>query len=490
MTVRAPSPLDLGIKSLIVKRDVVPVTLLEEEGFSARHLNTTYCGRHKKFTLYDSLENYRNFEERLRDFLGAGGSQWQKLRFYIEKHKPKVLLIDPVGFPSFSATRKVAEIVKKMNPETKVGVFSEEDSHISISSTPVYSFFLKDENIDFVIKGDAEKKIVETVKNILFGESLSDVSGLAIRERGRIKTTENSNRITNLNDLPVPDMNLVIEKDKHPPIAFTWIKESRGCKYNCSFCSSGKPFKLRSPENVIKEIEYMYNEFGTREFNFQGSSFLHNKNWTKRFCKLLRESEAKIMFSCRSNVDQLDGDILDLLSSLGCFSILTGIESGSKKILQEMKKPQNVNQIQEKEVVEKCRSVKDRGINLSTGWVMGYPSETKEDLKDTINLLKKVNPDFFRPQFLVPIPKTELYSKLKKQGLIKDQKFDKYLHSEINVKTEIEEGFLRKVWKKYARISDIKAKKELLRRYARPRNIYLKGQEYKKFILERLKPCL
>lgn len=486
---RVPVPLDTGARILVRVPDVVLATVLEREGFRTRFLNTTYCGKHRKLTVFPKFKDYKRFDVIMEEFLEAKGPQWKKLKTNLYQYNPKVLLLHPSTFESFSATIKTAKIAKKLLPEVKIGVISC-DPNTYLSATPLQEFFLSGEDIDFIVKGDIyndlnHEKVVEVVERLISKGNLEGITGLVIKQNEEIIDTGSTSDIQDFESLPLPDMNLLIEENKHPPPSFSCIKLSKGCKYNCKFCSNReKPFIKRSPEDALEQIEYLQENYGTSEFHFYCSSMLHDKKWTRRLCNLLKQSSVDIMFDCYANIHQIEKDMLQKLKSVGCTSIKVGLESGSEKILETMDKAHK-GKLGKEKTIEKCNIVKDLGISLSAGFVVGYPEETKRDITETLHLLRKIDPDHYYLHLLTPLPGTNQYKKYKKEELLKDVTFDKYTVKEINVETKIDEKILMDIWGKYTKLSDFLLRKDKIKQRLEPRNLRLKIKSYLNYISRR-----
>ena len=214
---------------------------------------------------------------------------------------------------------------------------------------------------------------------------------------------------------------------KNYPIAPIII--TRGCPFACTYCAgylvSGKKIRHRSIDKVIEEIEVLYHKYGIREIHIEDDNFTFYHDLVYEFCKKLKEHNLNISWTCPNGVrlDSLDKELLLTMKEAGLYSISVGIESGSDKILKDMKK----NLTKEK-IREKIELIKDCGLEVSGFFIIGYPTETKKDIMDTINFagsldLKRAGFSLFKP-----FPGTEATRQLVEKGELKEMSDEDWAH--------------------------------------------------------------
>ena len=276
--------------------------------------------------------------------------------------------------------------------------------------------------------------MLEKIENGIDSATLKDIPGLAWRENGIVNLNKQAYP-GNLDALGLPAWDL-IHPEKYPeaqhgaffknfPIAPIMI--TRGCPYSCTFCAggliSGKKIRKRSIGNVIKEIRMLYDDYGIREFHIVDDNFTVDKKYAKEL--LLKIIELKLDISLATpngvRVDALDEELLSLFKKAGLYIISLGIESGSDRMLQLMKKDLTVSRV--KRVVDMIRSFK---IDIAGFFIMGLPQETISDIRKTMELSLKL--DLIRANFFtyLPFPGTESYRDLEKKGELNNVDWERF----------------------------------------------------------------
>jgi radical SAM superfamily enzyme YgiQ (UPF0313 family) len=284
--------------------------------------------------------------------------------------------------------------------------------------------------------GEGEEIFLELVRAVSNSKDLKNIKGIVYREDGIIKVNGRKEIISELDSLPFPDRELVdlrLYKNTHPTKIIrrdfkniTEIITARGCPYNCTFCAGHEVFgftvRFRSPENVIKEIEECRKKFKTNHITFLDNTFTLKKERVKTICKYLKEGN--FTFDCNSRVDTVDEEIINIMKESGCEKISFGIESGSQRILDLINKKTNISQI--KKTISLAKKVKIPVIE-GTAMIGSHPTETREEVKMTFNLLKELDLDYVVVEVIVPYPGTSTYYEMEKRGLIKNKDWEKYV---------------------------------------------------------------
>ncbi len=290
--------------------------------------------------------------------------------------------------------KKIARQFKSLNPNGKTilgGI------HASMIPEDVKS------NFDQIVLGEAENIIVDILSN-KFKEKT--VSGAPIQD---------------LDSLPFPNFNLIKGWKK---IKFKrWpVMTSRGCPYNCNFCSVtamfGRKYRTRSPESVMKEIS-QYNE---GNIFFIDDHFSVNPEETFQLLDLMLKSRFSRPWSAqiRTNVTK-NSKLIAKMKEAGCFMLYFGFESPNPRTLEEIQKSQTVEDIE--------RSIKichENDIMILGMFMIGADSDTPDDFKLLSKFCKKQKIDFFQVAALTPLPGTPLYEKLKKEDRILHTNWDHY----------------------------------------------------------------
>ncbi|MFH1473791.1 MAG: radical SAM protein [Candidatus Aenigmatarchaeota archaeon] len=333
------------------------------------------------------------------------------------ENKLKELNSEFIGFsiqtPIAEDGLRAVEIARKVSPNSKIIVGG---AHATVATKSL----LENENIDFVVVGEGEKALLKIV------------SGQA---SGKIVQGEH---IENLDELPFPKRELMNYEEYLKIGRSMELMVSRGCPFNCIFCQPtqrklfGNKVRTRSPENVIEEIKYIIEKYGKNFiFFFLDDTFTWNEEWLEKFCNMVKPF--KISWSCLTRVNSVDEKKLKMMKGSGCIYIAYGIESGSQKILNFMRKGITVEQIK-----EAFKLTHKTGILCYAFIIIGTPTETKEDLEMTVDLIKEIHPDGIQISIMTPLIGTDLdnYCSERKIGNIKNLSDYHYSMNNYPIKLE------------------------------------------------------
>lgn len=203
----------------------------------------------------------------------------------------------------------------------------------------------------------------------------------------------------------------------------------RGCPYQCSYCQPaenavfGKPFRIRDPWDVVQELEYLYEKYQYHSITFWDDTFTFSREFVMQFCGLFSESKAynhgrpEIIICSRADIICNKPDMIKSLAEIGVNWIVIGLETGSQRLLDFIRKGTTVEQ--NIRSVEIC---KQYGINVYATIMLGLPTETKEETQMTVDMINKSLPTFVSPFWYVPIPGTGLYNFCDDNDLILNKK--------------------------------------------------------------------
>jgi len=269
---------------------------------------------------------------------------------------------------------------------------------------------------DYVVRGEGELTLLELIRALDEGADLGAVKGVSLRlADGSIQCAPDRERITDLDTLPLPAFDLLPELKTHymPPLntierlpAFS-IVASRGCPAHCAFCDKCV-FESRvtrhSPEYILRLIRSLYHDYGMRYLLFDDDNLLLNKNHLFQLLDLLEGSGMDLRFTCQSRVDTISEEKLVRLERAGCRQILYGVESGSQKVLDAMRKGITVRQVE-----DAVRMTKRAGIAVFAFFIHGFPGETRETLEETLALIRRCDFDDIGVFPFTPIPGSAVY---------------------------------------------------------------------------------
>ena len=377
---------------------------------------------------------------------------YEKIANQVEKINPPVVGVT-AGTSTIKSALKYLELIKKNVPEV-----------LTVIGGPHTTFMpyetLKDsEYLDVVVMGEGEETMVElTDHSIKNNQNIADIKGIVYRDSssGKLKTTEKRSLIKDLDSIPFPARHLVPFSDYDATQDQTGgIITSRGCVYNCNYCSSslimGKKFRSRSPNNVVDEIEELIDTYHINDIGFMDDTFMLNKKRASEIADEIKTRDLDISFVASSRVDRVDKDLLENLKSSGLKTIYYGVESGSQRILDLMKKG-----ITLKNVEDAVRIAKDVNLDVLTSFILGYPGETEEDMDKTIDFSTKLDSDYCQYSILTPFPGTPIYDDLIEKNLIDNDEWNKYTvlkpilkYSEIGLSKKMVERKLATAYLKF-----------------------------------------
>jgi anaerobic magnesium-protoporphyrin IX monomethyl ester cyclase len=350
--------------------------------------------------------------------------QAQKLTFTdfeheISKHQPKVVGVTSTTL-TYKSALKIAEIAKQVHPDclTLLG-----GCHATFWDNKALE---ECHALDIVVRKEGEYTLLEIMDRLKEGRGFHDVLGITCRGNGEIIRNSDRPYIENLDDLPFPAYHLFpLEAFKKFGKVIFPVLASRGCVYWCDFCTAvrmfGRKHRVRSPKNVVDEIEFVSNKFGNDQFSFYDDLFTSNHSWVKEICREIRKRKLKIKWDFETRLDMISEELLLEMRKAGCIAIWLSLESGSQLLLDAMGKGFKIDQ-----TIRAFKWARDVGMMTIANVILGFPGETKESAWETVKLVKRVNPDDVGYNIATPYPGTPMYDYVKKMGWLKIHDFDRY----------------------------------------------------------------
>ena len=334
-------------------------------------------------------------------------TQVEKLTYEQIGEKIKEINPDVAGITAMTFTIidviETAKTIKKINPEIKIILGG---PHVIIYPEETIDI----PEIDFVIMGEGEKPIKQLLENINNPEKLKQIKGLVFKLNNEIINNGVADPIENLDTLPFPARHLTPFKKYFsvvsPNAPVTTMFTSRGCPYKCLFCDRptfGKGFKPRSARSVVNEMEQCQ-KMGIKEIFIYDDTFAIDKQRVLDICLEVKKRNINIAWDIRTRVNTVDEEILKALKEAGCQRIHYGVEAGTTKILNVLRKGITLEQVE-----TAFKLTEQAGIQTAGYFMIGSPTETKEDILQTIKFMKKINPDYIHVTITTPFPATDLY---------------------------------------------------------------------------------
>ncbi|UCG54863.1 MAG: radical SAM protein [Dehalococcoidia bacterium] len=349
---------------------------------------------------------------------------------YIHDYQPSLIGIGCLFCGQFPAVLSFSKKIKEESKEIKIAIGG---IHPTTYPTEILA---NCPSIDFVALGEGEITMVELVDSLESGrEDFNKIDGIAYRSNGEIIVNQKISFIENLDELPFPAYDLINLEDyyhdtshwhnpKNLPInASIPIISSRSCPNRCNFCSMfmvmGPRWRYRSPENVVDEIEYLYNKYNHQHFSFMDDNITLNKARTLEMCNQIVKRRLNIQFEIPNglSIRTLDKDVLDALISAGLVRVALGIESGSDYIRNEI----IGKRLSREKIFEVVRLTKEyKQLYVKAFFIIGMPEDTRETLMDTYNMIKEIDIDMPQVFNLLPFPGTKVFEQALKDNLLID----------------------------------------------------------------------
>jgi len=327
---------------------------------------------------------------------------YQQLQQKIIQENPDVIGITAMTFTLIDVI-KTAQLIKQINHKIKVILGG---PHVNIY--PHETITIKE--IDFLVLGEGEESFKKLLDNINQTEKLHQIKGIVFKDKDKVINTGNQELIKNLDLIPFPARDLLpyqkyfsIISSKRP---ITTMFTSRGCPFKCLFCDRphlGKSFRARSAKNVVDEMEECQ-KMGIKEIFIYDDTFNVDRQRVIDICSEIQKRKLTIAWDVRTRVDTVDEEIIQIMKKANCQRIHYGVEAGTQKILDVLRKGINLKQIEKAFKITKKNNIQTVGY-----FMIGSPNETKKDILKTIKLAKKLNPDFVHISITTPFPATDLY---------------------------------------------------------------------------------
>lgn len=327
----------------------------------------------------------------------------------VEKARPRILGISTTT-EAYPNALEIARAVKSMLPDivTVMG-----GPHVSFT----YEETLQSGYVDFVVIGEGEIPMRELSRAVLRGDrDLSDVPGLARKEGEDVVINPPVPYVNeDLDSLPFPARHLFpLWLYKYPGNILT----ARGCPFDCIYCAApvlcGRRYRKRGIDAVIEEIKDLIRKYSIDHVLFSDDTFTVDKGRVYELCDRLEDIGCPITWVCSTRVDLVDKELLRRMSEANCKEILFGVESGSQKVLEQIRKEVTVDQV--RAAVKWSIEV---GIKPVCSFMIPHPSDTEETIKETIQFMKELMNmgASITISITTPFPGTYMYAHASELGL-------------------------------------------------------------------------
>ncbi|UCE98991.1 MAG: radical SAM protein [Planctomycetota bacterium] len=328
----------------------------------------------------------------------------------IARTQPDIVGIQAMTFTLIDAIATV-RTAKSTYPSTHVCLGG---PHVNLYPEETLSI----EGVDSLVLGEGERPFADMVNALSRGTNIADVKGVAVMRNGKPITTEARALEENLDSLPQPARDLLDSSlywsvlAKRNPV--TTAMTSRGCPMKCIFCDRphlGKIFRYRSAKSVVDEMEDCVNR-GIQEIFLYDDTFTIRRERIFEIRDEIKHRGLDVQWDIRARANTLDAEVVKAMKEAGVARIHIGVESGSPRILKVMKKGISIEQAHN--AFELCRKF---GITSLSYFMLGNPTETREDIEMTMQFIRKCYADYAHISITTPFPGTELYRMGLEQGL-------------------------------------------------------------------------
>jgi anaerobic magnesium-protoporphyrin IX monomethyl ester cyclase len=339
----------------------------------------------------------------------------------IRRHKPDLVGFSFLSTTSYPYAKVLARQVRAADQNVKLafgGVFATLNAQLVKLQCP---------EVDFVCRGDGEQLILDLVERL---NDPDTVTGVTWQERnGQLRHNPDRPLTRDLDQWPFPDReSLPLDFVESMPLdvpavlsleRFTTMQTSRGCPWPCVFCdipifNEGK-WRARSPGHVVAELKQLQ-EHGYGSVYFVDDHFLLQPGRIEAICEGIHANRITIEWGCEGRVDSKCMQLFPAMAKAHCRTLMFGIESGSQKILNRLKKDQTLAQIE-----AAVNNAKQAGIEIVHGFfVVGNPDETEEDMRQTFRFASRLRIDSFGFNRLCVYRGTPLWQEYVRRGLVND----------------------------------------------------------------------
>lgn len=337
-------------------------------------------------------------------------------REYILTNRPRIIGFTAVTIAVSDAAR-LAKICKETLPDVRIVIGGPH-----LSSTPEETM-LRYTQFDIGVIGEGEETMLELLKlSDTMNIDYSPIDGLIWRNSNEVCYSKPRELIKDLSWLPLPAIDLLPDlKTSFIPSYFSayrtpaiTIMTTRGCPAQCTFCTNvihGKRIRQFPLDYIFELIYLLTKKHGIKELQIADDSFTIGKKYVTAFCERLISEKIDVTWSCLTRVNTVTSELLSLMKRAGCWQISYGIESGDNEMLKKIKKGITVEQIRKAVTL-----AKQAGLNVKGFFIIGFPEETRESLKKTLDLALTLPVDDMSLTIFTPYPGTASYFEIHKYG--------------------------------------------------------------------------
>ena len=430
--------------------------------YNADYVSDKNYGNLKK--LFQNFTNYKNY------FKNPDNALWHEIKNKILSFKP-----DWVGYTAYtaniSAIKIISEKIRLMDSAIKQFVGG---VHATLDKNLLETLRF----VDYSIQREGEEAVFALVEN----KDPKTIPGVISRGKNSLINNGIAPIIKDINALPFPEREKFwgVSESEKKNIDVSYINTIRGCPYKCTYCASPSHWdrrttRLRSPESVIEEMVHLKeNYWKATKFDYSASAnigeketlkiedntivyfvddvFTIHKKRVKKLLRMIIDQKLKMHWKCEARADHLDEELCELMAESGCERVKLGFESGSNRILENVKKLET-----REDMLKGATMLKNAGVSFAAYFIAGFPGETDDDVRQTIDFAKKIEADYYSLSILAPYYGTELYDQLIENGhALEQQPWEYFFHQ--SPKPMVNDKISKKVLQEYLSLVELNKK--------------------------------
>ena len=416
----------------------------------------------KQKNLFEGFDNYKKF------FQDDENELWNEIVDKIIEFEP-----DWVGYTSYTANISAIEIISKKLKQKRPIV---KQVIGGVHATLDHEILNKIISIDYSIQREGEHSMCELVE----GKNPKNIQGVVSRSQNGLIYNFDAGVIQDIDNLPLPERDKFwgLTSEEKLMVDVSYICSIRGCPYRCNYCASPAHWKrdktqYRSPKSIIDEMLYVKKKYWNmkKEYDFSASSNVKSKNELiiednstiyfvddiftvhkeriKQILHMIIDNKLGMKWKCEARTDHLDKEICQLMKKAGCVRVKLGFESGSDRILKMIEKDETTDDMR-----HGAKLLREANVPYTGYFMAGFPSETDDDLRQTIEFAKEIKADYYSLSVLAPYYGTKMYYDMIEEGFELDKKpWEYFFHQTGDLM--VNHTISQQVLKEYLALSDL-----------------------------------
>lgn len=356
----------------------------------------------------DGAKKYNLYHNALSD---SNNVVWKDVASVIRDFNPDVIGISAMT-PKWPSALYISKIIKTLNPKIQVVLGGRH-------ATYLWQDVIQNPSIDFIVYGEGEEAFVSLLDQMENGNGdWESVGSLVYKSNnGQSRRTKPIPVQEEPDKFSYPKFELILNAGRQSKGYLGHVISGRGCAFQCTYCGSPKMWnrvvRYNSIDLVLENVEYLIKRHSVTFINFQDDTFSLNKKRVLQFCEEVMKRKIRFRWNCITRADLLNDELVKVMKRAGCVILNIGVESGSQRILDKIKKKEKVE-----DFLLASEILRKNSMPWSANFMVGIPGETIDDMKLTIDLMRHLRPTLIFLNVFTPYPGTELYDECIQKGLL------------------------------------------------------------------------